>query len=359
MSIFGSTYFDDDKKIMSTNFKNANDYYTNNECKYPSMDWNSLNGILDTCRNRQKGKPISSWGRLKEDDNGDIYLALSYYGESEYRAWSVSKNNIVTFHQESSRTGGQTLVSSMPRFFPVSFHRQGTRDYRVYFGWDLYTHKKQLAIHKINVEGRDTDNWDLEAHMGKSFYGKAPYVYKGLQYDLNTNEFINAKPMSKSEEYPEKRKEWRAMLTNHKRVLKSMISIGMLDKLMSEIDDEKMSELTKVFNWYGIPWNRKDIVKYVTTCMAKDDIPEELLGMYAFHFAVSHNWRRRAVNPNTVDGFFQDYGFAFKQYLGVFKTLGYKHSSPTRVHLNSDIREKDHTLDEILNLFKTKEKDNE
>ena len=345
MGIYHDTIYDHNKGELSHKYDSPDDYYKNNTCRYHSMSWDSLNDIMNTCRNKAKGKPISSCGRLKQDStNGDIYLCDDWDVNGRY--WTVSKDNIVTFHMDSSNTGGQTVVSSMPNWFPVGLSRRGTGDYRVVFGWDYYKHVKDFTDKSDKIEW--TKRYKLTDGEQK-FFSNSPYVFDGLQYDLNNHCFINAKSMEKSVEYPEKRKQWRALLTKHKRVLKSMISIGMFKKL--EEDLAKLpNEVTSTYRWYSLPWNRVDFVEYVLSHMAKDELPEVLLRMYAFHFSTKSD----TITTGQVDSFFSEYGFSFKEYLGVFKSLGYKHQHVGRRYyglkdLTSNPNEQ--SLESIIKLF--------
>ena len=328
--------------------KDVSTYYDDNSCRYTSMDWVSLNNIMDTCRYRHKGKPISSWGRLRDLDNGDIAL---YIGYGSQMIWSVSKNNIVTFHQDSSRAGGQTSVASMPNWFPVGLFRLSTGDYRVIFGKDLAKYKldnldRANELHKKLLAEHDEplNHWFVRQvcdKIDREFANSSPYIFEGLQYNLDTSEFLNAKSISNTTENPEKRKEWRSMLIKHKRMLKSMISIGMFDKYMAIVEDiknnyspsgsgsEDIHANRNILRWYGIPWNKEDICEYTTTCMSKGEIPDLLIKMYAFHFhsSISHRFNNdTTVHISMVDDLFSTFGFAFKKYLGVFDEVGYKKS---------------------------------
>ena len=344
MGIYHDTSYDYNKGELYHKYDSPDNYYKNNTCRYKSLSWDSLNDIMNTCRNKTKGKPISSWGRLRQDSNGDIFLCDSWHVDDRY--WTVTKDNILTFHINSSNTGGQTVVSSMSNWFPVGLYRQGAGDYRVVFGWDYYKHVKAFVDKSDKIEW--TKRYKLVGN-DRDFFSNAPDVCDGLQYDLNNHCFINAKSMEKSVEYPEKRKQWRTLLTKHKRVLKSMISIGMFKKFEEDLD-KLPDEVTSTYRWYELPWNRVDFVEYVLSHMAKDELPEVLLRMYAFHFANKSD----TITTGQVDSFFSEYGFSFKQYLGVFKSLGYKHQHIGRKYyglkdLTSNPNEQ--SLESIIKLF--------
>ena len=343
MGVWNDCWFDDNTKEMSTKFESQDEYYDNNTCRYPSIFWDSLNKTMDTCRDRIKGKPISSWGRLRDMSNGDIGLYIGY-GNDLF--WSVSKDNIVTFYQDSDYAGGQTTVSSMGRWFPVVLSRVDQNDYRVLFGWDMYRH---------TVANEKNRYWkDLEK--------ESPYVFNGLQYDLNNSKFLNAKAIDKTIEFPEKRKEWRSLLTKYKKLMKSNVAIGMFDKVGNSLDLDNAEKREHQFRWYGVPFYREDIAGYVTTCMRNNEITDELMMMIHYNLRVNrgryHIKEVYTMEKSDIDKFFAWYGFAFKEKLGVFEHIGYKHLRGKQ-HTLTEKKDTDISLEDILGMFKQKEKDDE
>ena len=343
MGVWNDCWFDDNTKEMSTKFESQDEYYDNNTCRYPSMFWDSLNNTMDTCRDRIKGKPISSWGRLRDMSNGDIGLYIGY-GNDLF--WSVSKDNIVTFYQDSDYAGGQTTVSSMGRWFPVVLSRVDQNDYRVLFGWDMYRH---------TVANEKNRYWkDLEK--------ESPYVFNGLQYDLNNSKFLNAKAIDKTIEFPEKRKEWRSLLTKYKKLMKSNVAIGMFDKVGNSLDLDNAEKRNHQFRWYGVPFYREDIADYVTTCMRNNELTDELMMMIHYNLKVNrgryHIKESYTMEKSDIDKFFTWYGFAFKEQLGVFEHIGYKHLRGKQ-HTLTKKKDTDTSLENILKMFKPKEENNE
>lgn len=343
MGVWSDCWYKTNEGRMNHVFESQDEYYDNNTCRYPSMFWDSLNNTMDTCRYRHKGKPISSWGRLRDCTNGDIGLYIGYGNDL---LWSVSRDNIVTFHQDSEHAGGQTTVSSMGRWFPVILSRRGQNDYRVMFGWDMY--RNTLAY-------RQGDNW-------KQLEKESPYIFNGLQYDLNDSKFLNAKPIDKTIEFPEKRKEWRSLLTRYKKLMKSNVVIGMFDKVGNSLDLDNIDKINHQFRWGGVPFYREDIADYVTTCMRNNEITDELMMM--IHYNLRADRGRYYVKDvytmekSDIERFFTWYGFAFKEQLGVFKHIGYKHLRGKQ-HTLTKKKDTDISLEDILGMFKQKEKDDE
>ena len=64
------------------------------------------------------------------------------------------------------------------------------------------------------------------------------------------------------------------------------------------------------------------------------------------------------MEKSDIDKFFTWYGFAFKEQLGVFEHIGYKHLRGKQ-HTLTKKKDTDTSLENILKMFKPKEENNE
>ena len=149
-----------------------------------SPDWrdnidirfNNLKDLLENhCRNQDKGKPIKPSGfRLFYALTDKSKIKVMYYSQPMF---TVDDKNILTWELSMAQAGGQAQVNSMSNYLPVCLYRLGTNNYSVVTMWDIA--------------------------KGCTDFKELPYIFNGLQYNLLTGEYLNAKQRQKTEKMKE------------------------------------------------------------------------------------------------------------------------------------------------------------
>tara|TARA_A100000172_G_scaffold5685_1_gene3264 strand:- start:707 stop:1678 length:972 start_codon:yes stop_codon:yes gene_type:complete len=275
------------------------------------LRFEALKDLLDNhCRNIDKGKPIKPSGlRLFYADSDKSLIRVMHYNDPLF---SVDSNNILTW--EMRWLGGYMQTTAMCQYNPIALYRLGTNNYSVVTLWDKY--------------------------KGRNAY-ELPYVFHGLKYNLLTGEYLNAKFRNKTVEKPEQRKQWRKLLSRHKKVLKTTVVLGAVKSLGYNQRMKLQNHLRDKFKTRDIPWNRRQLVEYVLGVMKSDTLPQEYINMLRYHYAYYQQ-----IGASNIESFFSHYGTAMKEYLGVYETIGFTNDKP---RLNNDAV--NYSIDDVVNLF--------
>ena len=128
------------------------------------------------------------------------------------------------------------MVGAFHRWYPFTFmrHRKGlyralhTKTMTDIANMEKVKAKREslLAMTKQEVDdARDKDKYFSHWHYGYQAHNEimreAPSYFKGLRFHMLTGECLNQRPDDTFIEDPEKRKEWRKMLTKFKRGMKA------------------------------------------------------------------------------------------------------------------------------------------
>ena len=318
-----SFYWDDELKSISRGghnrkgyeFENPSQLYDSRYVGTPlglqDLRYEALKDLLENhCRNIDKGKPIKPSGlRLFYALTDKSLIRVMHY---ETRFFSVDSNNILTL--EMDRLGGLMQTTAMCQYNPIALYRIGTNNYSMLTLWDKY---------------KDRHAYEL------------PYVFCGLKYNLLTGEYLNAKPRHKTVEKPKQRKQWRELLSRHKKILKTTVTLGDVKTISYNQRMKIQNHLMDKFKTRDIPWNRRQLVEYVLGVMKSDTLPQEYINMLRYHYAYYEQ-----ISASNIESFFNHYGTAMKEYLGVFETVGFTNSKP---RLNNEAV--NYSIDDVVTVF--------
>ena len=154
----------------------------------------------------------------------------------------------------------------------------------------------------------------------------SPSYFKGLQFNLLTGECLNQRPDDKFIEIPEKRKEWRKLLTAFKKGLKARAKVHALDGIVKEIETDRQ---TKGQYGYERPdWSSDEWQDLLETCIRKTDYPKQLLKGFCQSSMIG-GYYNTASTPTpkeiqqTVDNVMNDLSIPMRRRFGVFEQEGH------------------------------------
>ena len=297
-----------------------NSKYVGQTIGLQDLRFKALKDLLENrCRNVDKGKPIKPSGfRLFYADSDKSLIRVMHYHEPVF---SVDSNNILTW--EISRVGGYAQTTAMCQYNPVALYRLGTNNYSAVTLWD-----------KVN---------------GRKAY-ELPYVFYGLKYNLLTGKYLNAKPRLMTVEKPKERKEWRELLTKHKKVFKTTATLGSIKRIDSKHRwniSKYLNEVCRLSFTYGLPWYHLGFVEYVLGVMKSDTLPQEYINMLRYHCSSNYISSDNDITANDIESFFNTYGTAMKQYLGVYESIGHTNDKP-----KLDSNDKEYDINAVIDTFK-------
>lgn len=191
------------------------------------MNYAQASALWSKVRSPEKGKPITGWLRMYKD--GDNFLfKVTGYGSSDFG--TLTPDNKFTFSMSAEEVSrqAQTLVSALHRWLPFALlrHRKG-----------LYRIAHTTPLLKTLKESSGSAMYAMYSEFAP-LMRQQPSYYGGIQFDMISGECLNPRPDDKLIELPEKRKEWRRVLTRFKRGLKARVRVhamdGIIDKMWSE-----------------------------------------------------------------------------------------------------------------------------
>lgn len=248
-------------------------------------------------RSPHKGRGFNRWARVFRyvvDYNGGPAFAFNIKVNG-YDVAEITPDNKLTLLIDAA-TGSKisnTLSMSIHRLIPIGWQRVGMKRYRI-----VSTAKLKAA-----------DNyWQAAAN--------APELYKGLQIDLSTGEFVNAKPDILSRVQPDARLEWVRVLRRFKRGIRTRAKLGVFDSIESNLDSYRRS-LGGAHPYYARSpsWSDAQWIDLLHTSMRDDKYPKELLAGFLLS-APSMLWGRtktgtvgdrmiavvtRIINANSIE----------------------------------------------------------
>jgi len=146
------------------------------------------------CRNPEKGRPLQSWARMfKVESNYELRLGNAVVGV-------FSPDNKFTFK----------LTSQDARRCSITLSQEYKKQHDNPHHWDYFQ----------KIEGYE--------------------LFDGLQFDLETYEPINAKPLLKDTEIDQENKlTWLRQLRKFKQAIKVRARMGVLESLIQQVDRER------------------------------------------------------------------------------------------------------------------------
>lgn len=326
-------------KPFMQGLNNPSDMYERacaNWCDYIDIRFDNLKDLLENhCRNHDKGKPIKPSGfRLFYALTDKSKIKVMHYSQPIF---TVDDKNILTWELSMADAGGQAQVNSMSNYLPVCLYRLGTSNYSVVTMWDIA--------------------------KGCTDFKELPYIFNGLQYNLLTGEYLNAKQRQKTVERKDERKIWRSLLTPHKKMLLTMASLGgfkLLDKDVQEVIKRKVKTITNTVDSYyyhsgKINLEDTKITKYILSVMKSEKLNNQYLNLLRYNISFqmsSYSFRMKSqlgqneIQPEHIRNYLNEYSTAFKQFLNVFESIGFNSQKKT---LSNNLT--DEQADELIELF--------
>ena len=207
--------------------------------------------FYNRARDKTKGKPVTQWSKLTME--GDVvYINLLNYGEVKLA--KITPDNIIEFIAEPMTIWqqSQSMVGAFHRWYPFTFMRHRKGLYRT-----LHTKTMSVEADKKVKEKRESllamtkqevddviaqNQYFSNYHYGWQSHNEimkgSPSYFKGLRFNMLTGECLNQRPDDKFVEDPEKRKEWRKMLTKFKRGMKARIKVHALDGIVDGMEQK-------------------------------------------------------------------------------------------------------------------------
>jgi hypothetical protein len=259
-----------------------------------------------TARNKDKGKPLNSWGRIHMD--GDT-IELYYGDKRGLKFAEITPDNVFTF-LPSAHTARQitavTFSQCLYRAVPFMWQRVGTGRYRVSHTSALPCHTEYNYYHQKQITGVD---WGFMRTT-------APEYFAGIKFDLLTGKCLNRQPDYNEQVNEDKRKVWLSSLKKFKYGLKARARIGVLDTYIEA--ERKVGRSGVVPDWADPQW--QDLL--YTSIKDNTHPPELLQGLVSQ--AMNTNWYQHRGNIkaasvlSTADDVCKTYSIDLRKKFGVF-----------------------------------------
>jgi hypothetical protein len=272
--------------------------------------YDEMLSAFNTARNPDKGKPVNhNWRLFKVNDT----IKIKFEGYGEQWLADVTPDNVITFVAPDNHmyNSCQSYVSSFHRWFPFTVvrHRKG-----------LYRIQHTAVLDKNMNESEQV--WK---EYNKVMYS-SPSYFKGLQFNLLTGECLNQRPDDKFIEIPEKRKEWRRLLTAFKKGMKARAKVHALDGIATEVVADR--EGKGMYANSRPDWSSDEWQDLLETCIRKTDYPKQLLkGFVQSSMGYGYYSKQQAPTPKeiqqTVDSVMNDLSIPMRRRFGVFEQEGH------------------------------------
>lgn len=245
-------------------------------------------------RDKEKGRPLASWGRLKK--NGDNYEVC--IGSDTLGVFTPDNKFEFKLTTSGVRRWSATIVSSMRRALPFDIIRVGMGRYRI-------NHDKNLVMQQRSY-GTYPDY-----HQFKT---AAPEYFEGIAFDLSNGMCLNRKQDLLDTVNVDTRKLWLGALRKFKRGMKLRAKLGAFDKYIAEVTANRNKRERP-------DWDNAEWIKLLTNAIRDHDFSEQLLkGMV--QTAHTKSWRAN-VTPQSVleavDSTCNSYSVQLRREFGVFE----------------------------------------
>ena len=278
---------------------------------YKRLDsYEEVHKFWNSCRFKDRGKPIGSWGRLFKRDDRFEFHANHYYGgefDSSNCFATLYPDNTIEFNLSLAmvRNYGASLGCSMDNIIPFGIHRLAMLRYRI---WD--------ADGLIPNPEKDTTVWRRQYE----FRRQAPEYFQGIKFDMLTRECLNRQPDQTNIEIPEKRKEWRKKLALYKKGLKARAKLGAFDSHIKTLNTDKN---TRHGNEWSSSWVDGDRLNLLHRSMENVDYPQELLTEIVKSCLTHHWYSYESVDSEhirwEIDRIFKQASIPLRKKFGVFE----------------------------------------
>ena len=222
--------------------------------------------LWESCRFKDKGKPVSNWMRMYKHDDQSIEFKLTNYGNESLAV--LTPDNILTFTATPERVfqNAQTLVSSLHRWLPITMQRHRKGLYRV-------AHTEDVLKRVMAGKPHDT-RWYFYPSYYTTMRKEASY-FQGLQFNMLTGECLNRQPDDEFIEKPAERKVWRDALATFKRGIKARARVHALEGVIDKVWAERQG--TNRWHWRQPDWSSTEWMALLESSIRDNKFSVELL----------------------------------------------------------------------------------
>lgn len=256
--------------------------------------------LMKSCRNKSKGKPLSSAFRLH--DYADGAYVISVHGKSVCR---ITPDDKLEFLEGDYTGNAQTLSQSLLGITPVMWNRVGTGRWRV-------AHMACKAMSDIRANRNDRgivdsryDKISRDQHW--EYLNKyAPEFFPGIAFSLVTGECLNRRPDFKHSINPEAKKLWLRKVKAFKRMIRVQTKLGVWETLILR----------------GLSAEYPPQIDEVMRCMDTGIMSESLQREFASYIANKNRWGAGSRWENAdghIDNWFNNNSIAMRRSYGVFE----------------------------------------
>jgi len=256
-------------------------------------------------RSPEKGKPLMSWARIfKVEDTYEVRMGSTV-------VCVITPDNKLTFKltANQARSRSITLSQALHRALPFAWNRVATGRYEIapmvgYFEW-----KKRNP---------NSYYWRYMAMLRER--GEQAEVFDGLEYDLTTNKFTNARPkVTEAVVNQDNKLEWLRKLRKFKAAVKVRARVGVLESLMRQVEEERKG--INKYQWEQPDWSSDTWQDLLYTAVKTEDCSTDLLKAFIKTASVGYWSKSVGIGDviNAVDSVFRTYSLDLRKRFGVFE----------------------------------------
>jgi len=252
-------------------------------------------------RNPEKGRPVQSWARMhKVDDNYELR-----YGHHVVGVFLPDNKFTFKLTSQEARQLSITLSQALQRAIPFVWARKATGRYVI---------KPTPQYEEYKIAKNEPYAWQYFSQQ------EGYELFDGLQFDLNTYEPTNAKPLLKDTEIDQANKlEWLRQLRKFKQAVKVRARMGVLESLIQQVDKERTG--ISRHDWDMPDWNTDAWQGMLYTSIKNSECSTDLLkGIIK---SVSRGYYQTQVSVkevvDEVDKICTTYSLDLRRKFGVYK----------------------------------------
>lgn len=239
-------------------------------------------------RDPDKGRKVNACCRVFATPNGAY--EFKFYNRPIFQ---VTPDNVLTFicSNEDAYPAAVSISATLHRIVPLVWLRKRYKFYQV---------------SSYSFIPRGERDW--------------AELFKGLQFDLNSKKFLNAKAPLLERVDKDKKLEWTRLITKFKRGLRVRVKLGavqaVIDNIIATQDTGK--------SFMKPDWTSNEWQEFLLDCIVKDEYPMALLvGIARTHIRLSYWGGIKFVsNPESlmsdIDNMMNECSIGLRTKFGVF-----------------------------------------
>lgn len=256
--------------------------------------------FFNTARDKEKGKPLCSWGRLKK--NGDDYEV--WHGGTVLGKYTPENKFVFTVAPQQARNHSITLSQALHRAIPFIWVRVNTGRYAI-------VSQKRYDKHCEETQAQ----WDWRYCHDKR---NQVELFAGLEFDLTTYQPTNARTALLESIDKDKRKYWLGCLKSFKKGMKVRAKMGVLQGFCQQVSAENKGKGR--YQWVQPDWSTDKWLELLYTSIKDNQFPNELMKGFV-QSSTSGYWRTEPTPElalHAVDEVCKTYSIELRRRFGVF-----------------------------------------